>query len=193
VNAGFSTWHTMYQAAGWSMGASVAILAAGLLLLTGFMGFDWDWPQFQPFALLAALPWLLLFICALWGAWRHLWTALEALTGHDLDNSGHVGMAQEMETIRIVPYRGTRQLIDKIVPPEDLRYFIEEMHRVDAWNQRLWNGRKMPSGRDCDPDYWTQMMAILRKVGIIEGMKARSTGYRTTETADESLNLLELN
>jgi hypothetical protein len=89
----------------------------------------------------------------------------------------------EPERIRIVPYKGAARLIDG-VPEEDLRHFIERI-AIIGHSQKTWRGKAMPSGATCDPDYWARLCAPLRRVGIIDQVKPRSSGVLTVQDADE--------
>jgi len=167
-----------------AIGISMSAVLGGLVLMTAWHGWDWEWRELQPFLLAASVPWLMLFVGLLWLTWRRLWAGFETLVGYNLDGIGP-------EEIRIVPYKGPGKLIDGVIP-EDLRYFVESITQTQDWTQRAWRGVKMPSGRRCDNDYWAAMTGILRKTGVIVDAGPRATGRLTTKSAEEVMHLLGL-
>ena len=169
-----------------ALGISLSAVAAGLAVCMAVHGFDWGWDALQPFLLAASIPWAMVFVVLLFLTWRRLWAGFESLIGYDFE----VGGPSE---VRIVPYRGPGTLLDGVVVPEDLRYFVETVVKTNDWTQRAWRGVRLPSGKRCDNEYWAAMTGILRKTGIIVDAGPRSTGRLTTSDASEVLSLLGLN
>jgi len=169
-----------------AVGISVSAILGGLVTVTAWHGWDWQWRDLRPFLFAAAAPWAMLFLGLLWLTWRRLWSGFETLIGgYDLDG---IGPAE----VRIVPYRGPGKLIDGVIP-DDLRFFVETVTQTQDWTQRSWRGVKMPSGRRCDNEYWSQLIGVLRKTGVIVDAGPRATGRLTTRDAGEVMQLLGLN
>jgi len=173
--------------AGWgALGISVSAIVSGLVLMFAWHGWGWDWADLKPFLLAASIPWAMVFVGLLWLTWRRLWVGFESLIGYDFE----VGGPSE---VRIVPYKGPGTLLDGVVVPEDLEYFVKQITATGDWTQRRWRGVKMPSGRRCDNEYHASMVKILRKTGVIVDAGPRSTGRLTTRDAERVLSLLGLN
>lgn len=171
-----------------SSGASVAVLVAGVLVLWAWLGCV-DWRSFRYFLIVSAIPWALVSVLLALSTWRYALSVLEQITGYDLDQSGGVG---DVPDIRIIPYKGPKHTIDGVVP-DDLRYFVRAITQTKDWTQKTWRGVRLPSGRRCDNDYWSAMVAILRKIGVIVNGGPRSSGDLTIEDPTEILTLLGLN
>jgi len=169
-----------------ALGISVSAIVSGLVLMFAWHGWGWDWADLKPFLLAASIPWAMVFVGLLWLTWRRLWVGFESLIGYDFE----VGGPSE---VRIVPYKGPGTLLDGVVVPEDLRYFVETVVKTNDWTQRAWRGVRLPSGKRCDNEYWAAMTGILRKTGIIVDAGPRSKGRLTTTDATRVLDLLGLN
>lgn len=94
--------------------------------------------------------------------------------------------------IRIVPLRTEdRRLIDD-VEEQDLRWFIDELHRGRPHTQPNWIGKILPSGKVIDPLIWRSLCMPLRKVQIIRDVKKGYSGRLMTRDATEILAALGL-
>ena len=173
-------WSVLVFASGGSgaiiLGGAVFLLAIDMLM----------WERLRLFVVVAAVPWVFVGVLLILATWRQSVALLERLTDRDLDGSGQVG---DIPDIRLVPVRGSGHTVGGVAP-EDWRYFVTTICAVPDWTQRAWRRQQMPSGQQCDNDYWSLLTGGLKKINVIADAGPRSTGHLTTTDPAEILGML---
>ena len=179
-SASREVWSVLVFASGGS--ASIILGGAVFLLAVDMLA----WELLRLFVVVAAIPWVVVGVLLILATWRQCVALLERLTNLDLDGSGGVG---DVPDIRLVPVRGSGHTVDGVAP-EDWRRFVTTICAVPDWTQRTWRNQQMPSGRQCDNEYWSLLTGGLKKINVIADSGPRSTGHLTTTDPAEILDML---